>query len=314
MSDIALSSAHDESSNVTPPWRSIYRTDLFRGKVALVTGGGTGIGYAITEELATLGATVVIASRNSERCAEAAHRINSYLPADCAGKAVACPTSMNLKSEESVAAAVSYVVGTFGGLHLLVNNAGGQFVVSAEDLSRNGFGAVVDTNLLGTFLLCREAYNQYMRDSPEVCSVVNITLGNRNGMPGMVHSGAARAGVENMAKTMSMEWMDSNVRVNCVRPGIIFTESGFENYGEAGPTFVGRVLPSIPAKRFGTAQEVSSAAVWLLSDGAAYVTGSVVVVDGGQGFTLLPLVDIDEGQAHMVPEYGGPLKTGLSKL
>lgn len=288
-----------------------------------MTGGGTGIGFAISEELAVLGATVIIASRNTDRCVEAAERINARLRAEGGppdggdarfGRVVACPRPMDLKSERSIVSLIEHIVDTFGSLHYLVNNAGGQFVCPADDMTRNGFGAVLDTNLTGTFLLCREAFVQYMRDSPEICSIVNITLGNRNGMPGMVHSGAARAGVENMSKTMSMEWMDSNVRVNCVRPGIIFTDSGFENYGEAGPMFVDRVLPSIPAKRFGCAQEVSSAVSWLLSDGATYTTGSVVVVDGGQGFTLLPLAEIDGENAHLVPEYGGPLKRGLSKL
>jgi len=115
---------------------------------------------------------------------------------------------------------------------MLVNNAGGQFVCNAEDISGNGFAAVVDTNLKGTFLCCREAYTQYMRDHGG--TIVNITLGMRNGLVGMTHSAAARAGVENMTKTLCNEWMESDVRINCVRPGIIWTDSGFKNYGEMG--------------------------------------------------------------------------------
>lgn len=183
---------------------------------------------------------------------------------------------------------------------MLVNNAGGQFVCSAEDMSTRGFMAVVDTNLKGTFVMCREAYTQYMRDHGG--SIVNITLGNRNGMPNMAHSGAARAAVENMTKTLCSEWIESGVRVNCVRPGIIFTNSGFKNYGPAGDLFVEKILPAQPAKRFGTPEEISSAVCWLLSEGAAYVTGAVVCVDGGSAFHFLPLIEIEDSE-HL-PVYG----------
>lgn len=181
-----------------------------------------------------------------------------------------------------------------------MNNAGGQFICGAEDVSRRGFSAVVDTNLVGTFLMCREAYTQYMRDHGG--SIVNITLGNRNGMPNMVHSGAARAGVENMTATLSTEWIESDVRINCVRPGIVWTDSGFENYGPAGDMFVERILPTIPAKRFGSPEEISSAVTWLLCDGASYVTGAVICVDGASSFTFLPLIEIED-TAHL-PFYG----------
>mmetsp|Transcript_9384 Transcript_9384/g.20211 ORF Transcript_9384/g.20211 Transcript_9384/m.20211 type:complete len:149 (+) Transcript_9384:522-968(+) len=134
-------------------------------------------------------------------------------------------------------------------------------------------------------------------------SIVNITLGNRNGMPGMAHSGAARAGVENMTITMSQEWIESGVRINCVRPGIVFTDSGFDNYGPAGDTFLERILPSQPAKRFASPEEISSAVCWLLSDGASYVTGSVVCVDGGSQFHFLPLMPDIEDSANL-PVYG----------
>jgi len=188
----------------------------------------------------------------------------------------------------------------YGSLDIVVNNAGGQFVCPAEDLSGKGFGAVVSTNLQGTFVCCREAYTQYMQDHGG--SIVNITLGNRNGMPQMVHSGAARAGVENMTATLCTEWMESGVRINCVRPGIIWTESGFKNYGPAGDLFVDRILPTLPAKRFGSPEEISSAVTWLLSPGASYVTGAVLCVDGGSSYTFLPLIEIDD-ESHL-PVYG----------
>ena len=113
-----------------------------------------------------------------------------------------------------------------------------------------------------------------------------------------------------MIKTLSTEWIESNVRINCVRPGIIWTDSGFENYGPAGDLFMERILPSLPAKRLGSPQEVSSAVVWLLSKGASYVTGTVIAVDGASAYTFLPLFDIEDKE-HL-PFYGSlPKKARL---
>lgn len=215
--------------------RSCFRRDLFANKVALITGGGTGIGRCIASELAHLGAKhVVIASRNADQCHRTAREINDLLRQseqlkDDVADIVVVGPSTNLRSEEEVKALVQFVVRQYGAVDILVNNAGGQFISAAEEISRNGFAAVVDTNLIGTFLMCREVYTQYMKEN-NGGSIVNITIGNRNGMPCMAHSGAARAGVENMTATLCTEWIESNVRINCVRPGIIWTDSGFENY------------------------------------------------------------------------------------
>jgi peroxisomal trans-2-enoyl-CoA reductase len=281
---------------MSTPWKSCFRDGLLEGKVALVTGGGTGIGLSIATELASLGAIVVIASRNRQTCQEAADRMNAT---QVSGKIVAGP-STSIRKEDEVRNLIAWVLESFDALHLLVNNAGGQFISAAEDISKGGFSAVVETNLTGTFLVCREAFTQYM--DKHGGAIVNITLGNRNGMPMMSHSGASRAGVENLTATLSTEWMGSNVRVNCVRPGIIWTESGFENYGPAGEMFVERLLPAMPARRFGSPEEVSSAVVWLLSEGASYVTGTVLNVDGASAYTLLPLRDIEDKE-HL-PFYG----------
>jgi len=279
-------------------WKSCFRSNLFSGKVALITGGGTGIGKCIATELATLGATTIIASRDEFKCQAAADSINSSLSTN-EGKVYAGP-STNIRKEEEVQSLISHIIETYGSLDILVNNAGGQFVCLAEDMSKKGFTAVVETNLVGTFLLCREAYRQYMKDHGG--SIVNITLGNRNGMPNMSHSGAARAGIENLTATLCNEWISSKVRLNCVRPGIIWTESGFQNYGPLGDAFVERILPSLPAKRFGTPEEISSAVCWLLCDGASYVTGAVLCVDGGSSYHFLPLIEIED-QMNL-PVYG----------
>ena len=126
----------------------------------------------------------------------------------------------------------------------------------------------------------------------------------------MAHSGASRAGVENMSATLCTEWIDSGVRINCVRPGIIFTESGFAHYGPAGEEFARRLLPVMPSKRFGSPEELSSAVVWLLSEGASYVTGAILCVDGGSSYSFLPLVE-GEQKANL-PVYGNlPTKARL---
>mmetsp|Transcript_12617 Transcript_12617/g.37210 ORF Transcript_12617/g.37210 Transcript_12617/m.37210 type:complete len:297 (-) Transcript_12617:19-909(-) len=286
-------------STSTKPWRSVFRDGLFVGRVALVTGGGTGIGRSISTELASLGATVVIASRYAEKCSVAAESMNGELPEGCRGRVVSAP-SVSLRDEDQIRDLITHIIETYSSLDFLCNNAGGQFVCPAEDMSTRGFQAVVETNLQGTFVVCREAYTQYMCDHGG--SIVNITLGNRNGMPSMVHSGAARAGVENMTATLCSEWMESGVRINCVRPGVIWTDSGFDNYGPAGDMFVEKLLPAQPAKRFGTPEEVSSAVTWLFSEGASYVTGSIVCVDGGSAFHFLPTIEIED--ASHLPVYG----------
>jgi len=190
----------------------------------------------------------------------------------------------------------------------LVNNAGGQFVSPANKISARGFSGVIDTNLKGTFLVCKHVYNASMKVNGG--NIVNITLGNRNGMPSMSHSGAARAGVENLTKTLACEWIHSRVRINCVRPGIIYTKSGMANYGNMADTLISKILPSIPAKRLGTAEEISSATVFLLSDGAAYITGQALAVDGGGSFTFLPLIKIKDKE-HLAPYGELPQKARL---
>mmetsp|Transcript_17595 Transcript_17595/g.26561 ORF Transcript_17595/g.26561 Transcript_17595/m.26561 type:complete len:288 (-) Transcript_17595:121-984(-) len=266
-------------------WKSAFRANLFDGKVAIVTGGGTGLGLAITEELCSLGCTVIIGARKLERCEEAAQKLNSE-----GHPGTVVPYAMDLRDEASVNNLMKFVVERFGKIDFLVNNAGGQFLKSAEEISANGFRAVVDTNLTGTFLACHAAYHAWMKDHGG--AIVNIIMSMRNGFPMMAHSGAARAGVENLTRSLALEWVNAGVRLNCVSPGIIYTESGFANYGPVAEKLLPQLMKAIPAKRLGTPQETAGAAVFLLSPAAAYITGTTVDVDGGLGMSYLPLVRI----------------------
>ncbi|EKU20746.1 peroxisomal trans-2-enoyl-CoA reductase [Nannochloropsis gaditana CCMP526] len=287
-----------------------FKAGLFVGKSIIVTGGGTGLGYAIAKELVSLGAKVVIAARRIEVLEAAASEMNKS--SQRGGKIYVC--QCNVRNEDDIQKLVTFALETMGGIDGLVNNAGGQFVSPVENISARGFKAVVETNLLSCFMLSKEIYNRWwsqQEDRKRSGSIVNIILANKNGFPMMAHSGAARAGVENLTKSMALEWIGRGVRVNCVAPGIIYTESGFANYGEMAGAFLSSVLPCIPAHRCGTAEEVSSLVVFLLSDAAVYITGQNMGVDGGMGQGTIPLRPQDHG-ASLLPVYGElPMKARL---
>ncbi|XP_040069966.1 peroxisomal trans-2-enoyl-CoA reductase-like [Ixodes scapularis] len=253
--------------------RSIFRPGLFKNKVAVVTGGATGIGKAITEELLYLGCSVTIASRNEENLRSAVNDLRSGLT-DQDGQPRISFIPCNIRSEEQVKKLVSLSLESHGRLDFLVNNGGGQFLSKADGISLKGWNAVVETNLTGSFLLCREAYSQWMKDHGG--SIVNITMENTRGFPLASHSGAARAGVENLTRSLAVEWAESGVRVNAVAPGAIYSATAAKNYER-------RIFDEAPArmaaKRAGTPQEVSSAVCFLLSAGASYVSGTTLFVD-----------------------------------
>jgi len=256
---------------------SVFRRGLFKGKVALVTGGGTGIGKAVSGELANLGATVIIASRKLERLESAAKSFNAKCDNEDTGRII--PLQCNIRSQEDVKTSVEKIISDHKKIDLLVNNAGGQFLSPFEAISLKGWQAVIETNLTGTFLVSQEVYNQHMRDSRENGkAIVNIVCDMFRGFPMMSHTGAARAAVENLTKTLSVEFAESGVRVNCVAPGVIFSDTARANY----PVDVFEMSkPEIPAQRLGTPDEISSAVTFLLSPGASFISGATLRVDSG---------------------------------
>ena len=258
-----------------PAYRSVFRANLFAGRVALVTGGGSGIGRCTAHELASLGARVAIVGRTMEKL-EAVQTEIEAAGGTCSVHAT------DIRDEAGVQATVAAVLAAHGRIDALVNNAGGQFPAPLATISAKGWDAVVRNNLTGGFLVARECINQWMLDDdgtgqPRGGAIVNILADMWNGMPGMGHSGAARAGMLNFTETAALEW--APVRVNAVAPGWI-ASSGLDRYPPEMAEHFRTLHTLVPLRRLGTESEVAAAIVFLLSPAAAFVSGSCQRVDG----------------------------------
>lgn len=251
-------------------YQSIYKDALFAGKNIVVTGGGSGIGRCIAHELASLGAHVIIIGRKLEKLEKVSQEIH-----EDGGKVNYF--SCDIRDDELVEKTVKAIVNDFPQVDGLVNNAGGQFPAPLSAISKNGFETVLRTNLVGGFLMAKALFNQSM--SKYGGSIVNIIADMWNGMPGMGHSGAARAGMENFTKTAAIEWAPAGVRVNAVAPGWI-ASSGMDTYDGAAKAMIPTLKKAVPLQRMGEEAEVSSAVCFLLSQGASFVTGTTLCVDG----------------------------------
>lgn len=254
------------------PYASGFRPDLFAGQTVFIPGGGGGLGRCIAHELASLGATVVLAGRTQEKL----DRVCAEITED--GGLATGAYAAELRDEADVESLVRRVLDEHGPVDGLVNAAGGQFPARLEDLSLNGWNAVLHNNLTSYFLVAREVYRQCMADRGG--SIVNIGADYDGGMPGMGHNGAARAGLSNLTVTAATEWARAGVRVNCVIPGFIAT-TGLDRYPEEDWEAIAGITRRVPLARHGTAAEVSAMVVFLLSEMAAYVTGADFRVDGG---------------------------------
>lgn len=272
------------------PFQSVFRDGLFDGQVILVTGGGTGIGRCIAHELASLGATVVIAGRRQEPLDAVVAEI-----AEAGGVAHAQP--LNIREPELVDAAVAGIVEQRGRIDAVVNNAGGQFAAPAMAIKPKGWRAVIDTNLSGTFYVSQAVFNHALRPQ-RAGSIVSIVADMWNGFPGMAHTGAARAAVVNLTKTLAIEWAPSGVRVNAVAPGFILS-SGLASYPLPVQHLAARLFKRNPSGRPGTESEVSAAVTFLLSPAAAYVTGETLRVDGASSLLKEPLVPLTSHQTSV---------------
>lgn len=246
----------------------MFRQDMFAGKVALVTGGGSGIGFAIAAGLLQLGATVYIASRKEERIQKAQVELSAL--GLCEG--VVC----DIRHTDQLTTLAERIKAQHGRLDFLVNNAGGQFPSPAEDIAEKGWLAVINNNLNGTWNSTQTMARHFFIPQ-QSGAIVNIIVNIYRGVPGMSHTGAARAGVDNLTKSLAVEWSKYHIRVNAVAPGII-QSSGLANYP---PELLQGIAEKIPMKRLGSVEETAGPVLFLLSPLASYITGETLYVDGG---------------------------------
>ncbi|BBZ48866.1 SDR family oxidoreductase [Mycobacterium heidelbergense] len=253
--------------------RSPFRTDLLQGKAALVTGGATGLGLEIARVLGGHGARVALCSRKEAnlQAAVAALRQDGI---------EAVYGVCDVRRDDEVTAVVEDVLRAFGQLDIVVNNAAGNFPVPISDLSSNGFKAVVDIDLLGTFNVSKAAYDLWLRDHGG--AVVNISAAIQyRGMALQAHVVSAKAGIDALSRACAIEWGPDGVRVNVVAPGAM---SGTEGVKRITGDDQRRTAHN-PLQRPGSTTEVAEAVLFLASDAASYVTGTILVVDGGGWLT-----------------------------
>ncbi|MBI1813555.1 MAG: SDR family oxidoreductase [Deltaproteobacteria bacterium] len=254
----------------TPPIpKRVFVPDLLKGQVALVTGGGTGLGRVIAQTLAEAGADLMLAARRIEVLDAAAAEIRATT-----GRRVETCV-VNIRERAAVEALAEQAQQRFGAIDILINNAGGQFAQAARDFSPKGWSAVIETNLTGTWNMTQVFGAQML--AGQGGSIINITAVTGRGFPGIAHTGAARAGVLELTKTLAIEW-GPKIRLNCVAPGPIQTEAFKQTYDPA----IDKMCEGLPIPRFGTREEVAYAVVFLASPAAGFITGEVLYVAGGQ--------------------------------
>ncbi|HEV8657889.1 MAG TPA: SDR family oxidoreductase [Thermoanaerobaculia bacterium] len=248
----------------------------FENRIGIVTGGATGIGFAIARELARLGATVVLASRKEENLTAAVEQIRAETHGDAAHYHVT-----DVRDADSVEAMAARVQSAHGRIDFLVNNAAGNFIVPSEQLSTNGWNSVIGIVLNGTFY-CSSAVGKRMIENKSGGVILNVIANYAwTGAPGVVHSASAKAGVLAMTQTLAVEWARHKIRVNAIAPGPVDTPGAAARLFP-DPNIIEGIRKTIPLRRFATLEEIARAASYLLSDYASYVTGEAFVIDGGQ--------------------------------
>jgi len=249
---------------------SIFADGILKGHVAFVTGGGTGITGGVARALAEAGAAVALVSRNLDHLRPAADAIN-----ESGGKAIAVVA--DVRQPEAVEAAVGATVEKLGKIDIVINGAAGNFLCKAEELSPNGFGTVVDIDLKGTFNVCRAAFAQLKEHRGQILNI-SATL-HYLGTPMQLHVSAAKAGVDALTRNLAVEWGRYGIRVNVIAPGPIEDTEGMTRL--VPEPIKERLKKAVPLGRFGRIADIKKAAVFLCSDAASFISGAVLVVDGG---------------------------------
>jgi len=271
----------------------VFRDGLFDGQVALITGGGSGIGRGIADTLASLGAHVVVASRKLERVERAAEEIRA-----AGGRASG--VAVDVREQEHVQRMIADVQREHGRIDLLVNNAAGNFYAPSESLSANAWKSVIEIDLYGTFF-CSQAVLPVMR-AQGGGAIVNISMTlHYRGWPLMAHATAAKAGIDALTRTLALEWARDRVRVNAIAPGPVPTE-GVKKAFTPPPSADGVIdvfaqeramddyaKKMIPLQRFGSPADIANMVAFLASPAGAWITGAIMVVDGGEWLAKPPL-------------------------
>jgi NAD(P)-dependent dehydrogenase (short-subunit alcohol dehydrogenase family) len=254
----------------------MFATRVLDGQAALVTGGGTGIGLAISVALARLGARVVIASRDEQHLESGVAAITRDVPGS-----TAIGVAVDVRDPAQVDAMVTKAIDAFGRVDILINNAAGNFGCRAEDLTPNGWNAVIGIVLNGSFYASR-AVGRHMIARGGGGSIVSILANYAwTGSPGTIHSASAKAGVMAMTQTLAVEWAPHRIRVNAVAPGPIESPGAAKQLWST-PEAVDQITSAVPLGRWGRADEIADAVSFLVSPHASYITGDILTVDGGQ--------------------------------
>src|SRR3954465_2562738 len=251
----------------------MFTSSLLKDKVAVVTGGGTGLGLSIAKRMGELGADLAVGSRQAIHLEEGTHDLRH---AGLDPLAV----QVDVRKPEQVDEMVARVLRHFGHIDILINNAAGNFICRAADLSPNGWNAVVGTVLHGSFY-CSRAVGRHMIARGKGGAIVSV-LANYvwTGSPGTIHSAAAKAGVMSMTQTLAVEWAPHNIRVNAVAPGPIESPGAAKQLWST-PNAVNRITGMVPLRRWGKPEEVADAVAFLVSPHAGFITGEILTIDGG---------------------------------
>lgn len=255
---------------------SIFRSDLFADQVVLVTGGGSGICRGITQAFAAHGARTVITSRSQERLDATAAELEAATGQPCLAHAA------DVRDPDAVAAVFAATLERFGRLDLVVNGAAGNFLAPAAALSPKGYRTVLDIDAVGTFTVCRAAFDAWFKEHGGQIINISATL-QYLGTPFQVHAASAKAAVDVLTRTLAVEWGPLGIRVNGIAPGPIEGTEGMDRL--APGDLKAKLTRRIPLGRFGTIDEIAHTALFLASPAASYMTGATVVVDGGQWLT-----------------------------
>lgn len=264
-------------------YQHFFHQDLLKGKVALITGGGSGIGFRIAEVFMRHGCKVAIASRNLQKLETAASKLTSATNGEC------FIVQADVRKPALVVKAVDAVISHYGKIDILINNAAGNFLCPMENLSYNAFKTVTEIDTMGTFNVSKTVFDKYFKEHGGTIISISATLYYRGNVL-QAHAGSAKAAIDALTKHMAMEWGPNGVRVNSLAPGPIGGTEGMRRLGGESP-LIKSIISSQPMKRFGTKTEIADSCLYLASDASSYTSGHVLVVDGASWMASGPSQD-----------------------